>query len=598
MSWDHIKSNWKVGVKGGYIHTWMAYDYKREVAPDNWASMTRSRSKVNTFYGQAEGEYSPSKRWFFTANVSLHQHLVRSEDKNIILQDGNKAIVGYDKGRVELSGSLSAKWQPIDRMGLSVVLREEMYGDKWVPLIPAFFIDGILSKKGNIVEILPMKKFCAILFSFVLVLMLALPVAAEDAAGESDSLFDTAPALTAPAGYVVNLDTNIVVYEKNSETQLSAASLTKMMTTLLLLENYQDQLDSISLTAPSYIYDLIWEQSTNASTADIRRGETQSLRNLLYAMLLPSGNEAAYIVADYMGGGSIDNFVAMMNDEAKAVGCTGTTFVDPCGLNPNNITTARDAYLILRALTAYDVFATVIATPSYDMGTNDRYTTPGTYIIQNTDKLVTNSSYHRDYTRGGKTGSLGEWQNFAGWHSQNGESYISVLLNVPYDADPEGMRPALAETGTIMDWVFDTYTIAPALDTTQPITEVRVAYSTQTDTVMLYPADNMMTLLPAAGGAALTEPVFNVPDELAAPIRQGDVVGTVTLTIQGEVIGTADLIAGSDVSRNQVLYTLSRVSLFFSSTYFKVVIALTIFVVGCYGIYIAGRVLLASRKTR
>lgn len=60
-----------------------------------------------------------------------------------------------------------------------------------------------------------------------------------------------------------------------------------------------------------------------------------------------------------------------------------------------------------------------------------------------------------------------------GWHSQNGESYISVLLNVPYDADPEGMRPALAETGTIMDWVFDTYTIAPALDTTQPITEVR-----------------------------------------------------------------------------------------------------------------------------
>ena len=423
-----------------------------------------------------------------------------------------------------------------------------------------------------------MKKFCAILFSFVLVLMLALPVAAGDAAGESDSLFDTAPALTAPAGYVVNLDTNIVVYEKNSETPLSAASLTKMMTTLLLLENYQDQLDSISLTAPSYIYDLIWEQSTNASTADIRRGETQSLRNLLYAMLLPSGNEAAYIVADYMGGGSIDNFVAMMNDEAKAVGCTGTTFVDPCGLNPNNITTARDAYLILRALTAYDVFATVIATPSYDMGTNDRYTTPGTYIIQNTDKLVTNSSYHRDYTRGGKTGSLGEWQNFAGWHSRNGESYISVLLNVPYDADPEGMRPAL--------------------DTTQPITEVRVAYSTQTDTVMLYPADNMMTLLPAAGGAALTEPVFNVPDELAAPIRQGDVVGTVTLTIQGEVIGTADLIAGSDVSRNQVLYTLSRVSLFFSSTYFKVVIALTIFVVGCYGIYIAGRVLLASRKTR
>lgn len=433
-----------------------------------------------------------------------------------------------------------------------------------------------------------MKKFCAILFSFVLIVVLALPVAAE---GESGTLADTAPALTAPAAYVVNLDTNIVVYEKNSETPLSAASLTKMMTTLLLLENYQDQLDTISLTAPSYIYDLIWEQSTNASTADIRRGETHSLRNLLYAMLLPSGNEAAYIVADYMGGGSIDSFVAMMNDEAKAVGCTGTTFVDPCGLNPNNITTARDAYLILRALTAYDIFATVVGTPTYDMGTNDRYVTPGTYILQNTDKLVTNSSYHRDYTRGGKTGSLGEWQNFAGWHSQDGESYISVLLNVPMESDPEGGRPALLETGTIMDWVFNTYTIAPALDTTQPITEVRVAYSTQADTVMLYPADNMMTLLPREGGSALTEQIFNVPDDLGAPIKQGDIVGTVTLTIQGETIGTADLIAGSDISRNQLLYTISRIGTFFSSTYFKVVVMLTMLAVGAYLIFAVGRIL-------
>lgn len=150
LSWDHNRRNWKAGVKGGYIHTWMAYDYKREVASGNWASMTRSRSKVNTFYGQAEGEYNPTKRWYFTANVSAHQHFVRSEDKNIILQDGDKAIVGYDKGRIELSGSASAKWQPIDPIGLSLVLREEMFGHTWAPLIPAFFIDGLLSRKGNV----------------------------------------------------------------------------------------------------------------------------------------------------------------------------------------------------------------------------------------------------------------------------------------------------------------------------------------------------------------------------------------------------------------------------------------------------------------
>ena len=424
-----------------------------------------------------------------------------------------------------------------------------------------------------------MKRFWALFCTVVLTFVLVLPVAAE---GESSALSADAPELTAPAGYVVNLDTNIVVYDKNSDTQLQAASLTKMMTCLLMLEQYQDQLDTITVTAPSYIYDLIWEKTTNASTADIRKGETQTLRNLLYAMLLPSANEAAYIVADYMGGGSIDNFVAMMNDEAAAIGCTGTTFADPCGLDERNVTTAKDAYLILRALTAYDVVGTVMSTASYDMGTNDRYTTPGTYIIQNTNKMISNTSYYRAYTKGGKTGSLGEWQNFAGWHSQDGENYISVLLNVPNSTDEEGGRPALLETGTLMDWVYATYTIAPALDTTQPITESRVAYSTQTDTVMLYPADDMMTLLPREGGAALTEQVFNLPDHLTAPLKQGDVVGTVTLTIEGESIGTVDLIAGSDVDRNQMLYTISRVGEFFSSTYFKVVIMLTMAVIAVY----------------
>lgn len=149
-SWDHNRRTWKTGLRAGYVHTWMAYDYRREITPGNWSSMTRSRSRVNTFYGQAEGEYNPVKQWYFTTNVSAHQHLVRSQDKNIILQDGNKAVVGYDKGRIELSGSVSAKWQPCDRLGMSVVLREDMYGTRWAPVIPAFFIDGTISRAGNV----------------------------------------------------------------------------------------------------------------------------------------------------------------------------------------------------------------------------------------------------------------------------------------------------------------------------------------------------------------------------------------------------------------------------------------------------------------
>ena len=150
LSWDHFRSNWKLSAKGGYINTWMAYDYKRDVGNGNMAHMTRSRSKINTFYGQAEGEYFIGKKWLFTANVAAHQHFVESQDKNIILQEGGKGIVGYNKARVELSSSASVKWRPTDRIGLSAVLREDMYGEDFTPLIPAFFVDGVVSEKGNV----------------------------------------------------------------------------------------------------------------------------------------------------------------------------------------------------------------------------------------------------------------------------------------------------------------------------------------------------------------------------------------------------------------------------------------------------------------
>ena len=150
LSWDHFRQNWKLDAKAGYIYSWVAYDYKRDLGNGIMAQMTRSRSNINTFYGQLNSEYYLGKRWLFTANLSAHQHIVRSEDKNIIKQDGNKAMVGYRKGRPELSGSVSAKWRPTERVGLSVVLREEMFGSEVTPIIPALFFDGVISQRGNI----------------------------------------------------------------------------------------------------------------------------------------------------------------------------------------------------------------------------------------------------------------------------------------------------------------------------------------------------------------------------------------------------------------------------------------------------------------
>ena len=141
FSWTHTHSKWKTDLKSGYIHTWLAYDYKREITTDNWSTLTNARSHVNTIYVQGDWEFNPFKQWYFTASFAAYQHLVKSADKNIIQQNGQKAIVCYDKGRFELTGSISAKWQPVDPLGVSMVLREELCGEKWAPLIPALFLD-------------------------------------------------------------------------------------------------------------------------------------------------------------------------------------------------------------------------------------------------------------------------------------------------------------------------------------------------------------------------------------------------------------------------------------------------------------------------
>lgn len=109
--------------------------------------MVRSRSKVNSFYGQLDGEYFLNDKFLLTGSISAHQHLVKSDDRNL----GILPNAGYDKGRIELSGNVAARWRPVERLGMSLVLREEMFGTEWTPLIPAFFVDYQLSKKGNVI---------------------------------------------------------------------------------------------------------------------------------------------------------------------------------------------------------------------------------------------------------------------------------------------------------------------------------------------------------------------------------------------------------------------------------------------------------------
>ena len=454
-----------------------------------------------------------------------------------------------------------------------------------------------------------MKKLLSVLLTLCLVVGLA--VVPAQAAGFDPSATYT---VQAPAAYIVNTDTNIILYEKNAQQPLPAASLTKLMTATLMLDLYGNELDSRMGTSTMSIQDYLYGK--NASNADIYRGESHTFRSLLYAMMLPSGNEAAMMAAAAMAGGSQTNFVYMMNAKAKEIGCTGTTFYDACGLDERNVTTAQDMYLILRYLLQYDVFRQVCKSPTFEMPVPkdpavDRHLQP--YTIWSTNLLIDSArgaEFYREYAQGGKTGSLGDWQNFAGWHTQNGETYISVVLNSPKECDAIGSqytvpggrdkrRPALYETAMLMDWVFGNFAIQPALDMDEPMNEIKVKYSTETDTLMLYPASDMKTILPKGTDGSVTQKVFHLPESVSAPIQQGDVVGTVSLILSGEVIGTVDLLAGRDVDRNPVLFFFARIGEFFGSLYFRVVLILSLIAAAGYlALYLTGERKKRRRKIR
>ena len=151
VAWQYIARNVELNARAGYLYTAIAYDYKREVRDGVMVPMTEARSFVHTLYGNFSAEYSPTTRLLLKGDVQLNQHFATSRDRSVILQDGGEGIVGYRKARVEGSVALSAKWRPIDRMGISFVLREELVATELTPLIPALFVEAELSRRGNII---------------------------------------------------------------------------------------------------------------------------------------------------------------------------------------------------------------------------------------------------------------------------------------------------------------------------------------------------------------------------------------------------------------------------------------------------------------
>lgn len=394
------------------------------------------------------------------------------------------------------------------------------------------------------------------------------------------------------ASYIlVSLDTGEIVLEKDSKVQRTPASLTKLMTSYVALK-YVDDLDNTTVTCRTKHTDEVFIMG--GSHADIRPGETVSMRNLIYAMLLPSANEAANMVADHIGNGSKSNFYMIMNTEAKRLGCTDTNFSNPHGLfSDNHYTTAYDMYLITKACYEMEGFMEYATTVDYYMPPAEKHASK--YLIQSTVSMQRKtSSYYREYIKGMKTGSLPEAaHNFATVCEYNGEKYILVVMGAEYtdfDGNPISKTPAFDATAAIMDYFFDEYTLKPANNLEAPVTEVKMKYVKEADNLLLYPSSEIYSVLPNDVDESSFQKVFNIPQQVYAPISAGDVIGTVSYYIAGDLVGTTELVAAESYERDFVIFLVEKVQEIIGSLYFKVVILVTIAVfaaIVAYSMYVS-----------
>lgn len=387
-----------------------------------------------------------------------------------------------------------------------------------------------------------------------------------------------APTLNAEAALLISPDAGMVLYEKNADERRYPASTTKIMTALIVLENVTDLSETVTAEASDFEH-----VTADSSNADIKEGEVVTIEDLLYALMLPSANEAAYMLARHVGG-TWENFVDMMNERAAELGCTGTHFSNPCGLHEeDHYSTARDLYKIGYAAMQDETFANIANTVQHKMAKTNMHEERKIYT---TNMLIFSSyaAYAYPYCQGIKTGHTSEAGNcFVGYAEYGDAKLYSVVMGCDDQSKeyPE-IAASFTDTSALCKWGFENFTSKTIVQQGDTIKEIGVNLSTDTDRLVLTTKSDLVSLVPVDidMDALLKGAVITAPDEVNAPIKAGDVIGSVTYSYGGVDYGTVELVALSDVEVSQVLYYADKLSHFFQSTVFKVIlIVLAVFVV-------------------
>lgn len=369
------------------------------------------------------------------------------------------------------------------------------------------------------------------------------------------------------AVYLVNMDSGTVVYSKNEDQQLAPASLTKIMTAIIVLETEQD-LEKI-ITPTSRIFDEFVGQ--NASTADFRAGENIRVIDLLYGLMLQSACEAGSILADHYGGGSIPAFIEKMNAKAKELGAVNTHFVNAHGLDAaGQVTTAKDMYLITKYALTLDKFEEISTTAIYKAPATNKHEERNLVHTNSMMNQFRGGSYYYAPIRGIKTGTTdAAGKNLVSMASKNGYNYLLITLGAP---NVQGDNLCFKDTKYLYEWAFNSFAYKTVTQTTEIAATTKVRLSSDTDTLQLSPDKALTPLLPKDVDVSSVQRVVEVPESVDAPVEKGDVIGTLKLKLNDEVIGECNLIAANAVSKNFIYGLWDTVSGWMSTIWAKIIL--------------------------
>lgn len=401
--------------------------------------------------------------------------------------------------------------------------------------------------------------------------------------------------ISSEAAVMINLDKDVVVYTKNADKKMYPASLTKIMTAMVVLDNVKD-LDNTYFEAPLAVFDELY--GMGASSVGLERGEETSVTDLLYSLMLKSACESAGVLAYHVGGESTANFIDMMNQKAKEIGCTGTHFVNPHGLyDDDQYTNANDMALIAKyAVENYPKLVEIATTPEYEMQPSNVHGEGWAHIYHTNSMLNRSSSYYYQYAKGFKTGTLDEsGRNLVTLGSRDGNNYLLVTLGSPmYDENGESVYMHYDDHKSLYEWAFENFEYTQLVQSNKEVTELQVKFGENSDFVRLVTSESYSCIwLKTIDTARLEEKItidetlLNEDGTITAPITKGQVFGSYSLSMSGEVVCTIPLAAQEDVTLSALEYNWDKAKQFIASGWFIAAAAIAAALIVIYIIIVA-----------